>query len=187
MATLKTGWIKKLINGVSEKIFAISHVKSVYYNYAEKKTLANKLDSMDKEISIAKTTINNLTTTSTGTALDAYQGKLLSDRIDTLTPSKVIVSCTTNGDTFAAGDSKSVSLPITPGVYILGIKSLYDDIYNGICWVNNYWGGEYGNSGIICINAPISISVTGKTLTITNTLDTDIRIRDVQITIHKIT
>ena len=51
MATLKTGWMKKLINGVSEKIFAISHVKSVYYNYAEKKTLANKLDEIDNQLS----------------------------------------------------------------------------------------------------------------------------------------
>ena len=186
MATLKTGWMKKLINGVSEKIFAISHVKSVYYNYSEKKTLANKLDSMDKEISVAKTTINNLTTTSTGTALDAYQGKLLSDRIDTLTPSKVILSCTTNGDIFAAGDSKSISLPITSGVYILGIRSLYDDVVNGICWITSFWGGKNGTSGIICINGPIGISITGNTLTITNTHATEIRIRDVQITINNI-
>ena len=47
MATLKTGWMKKLINGVSEKIFAISHVKSVYYNYANDVTLKDKLDEID--------------------------------------------------------------------------------------------------------------------------------------------
>lgn len=42
--------MKKLINGVSTKIFAISHVKSVYYNYGSNKTLASKLDEMDTSI-----------------------------------------------------------------------------------------------------------------------------------------
>lgn len=50
MATYKTGWMKKLINGVSTKIFAISHVKAVYYNYADSKTLKSKLDDMDTSI-----------------------------------------------------------------------------------------------------------------------------------------
>lgn len=50
MATYKTGWMKKLINGVSTKIFAISHVKSVYYNYGSKKTLSSKLDEIDESI-----------------------------------------------------------------------------------------------------------------------------------------
>lgn len=47
MATYKTGWMKKLINGVSMKIFAISHVKAIYYDYANLKTLETKLDEMD--------------------------------------------------------------------------------------------------------------------------------------------
>lgn len=51
MATYKTGWMKKLINGVSTKIFAISHVKAVYYDYAHSKTLKSKLDDMDTSIS----------------------------------------------------------------------------------------------------------------------------------------
>ena len=51
MATYKTGWMKKLINGVSTKIFAISHVKAVYYDYANSKTLKSKLDDMDTSIS----------------------------------------------------------------------------------------------------------------------------------------
>ena len=46
----KSGWFKKIINGVSTKIFAISHVKTVYYNFDKKKTLAEKLDEMDKKI-----------------------------------------------------------------------------------------------------------------------------------------
>lgn len=50
MATYKTGWIKKLINGVSTKIFAISHVKAIYYDYANSKTLKTKLDEMDTSI-----------------------------------------------------------------------------------------------------------------------------------------
>lgn len=51
MATYKTGWMKKLINGVSTKIFAISHVKAIYYDYANSKTLKSKLDDMDTSIS----------------------------------------------------------------------------------------------------------------------------------------
>ena len=35
MATLKTGWMQKLVNNVVTKVFAISHVKSTYYNYTE--------------------------------------------------------------------------------------------------------------------------------------------------------
>lgn len=50
MATYKTGWMKKLINGVSTKIFAISHVKAIYYDYANSKTLKSKLDDMDTSI-----------------------------------------------------------------------------------------------------------------------------------------
>ena len=94
MATLKTGWIKKLINGVSEKIFAVSHVKSVYYNYAEKKTLADKLDSMDKEIDTAKKSwrvIRNIfSSTSTSDSLSAYQGKVLNDKINDLIVTQTI-------------------------------------------------------------------------------------------------
>lgn len=35
MATLKTSWVKKLIDGIITKTFAISHVKSTYYNYGD--------------------------------------------------------------------------------------------------------------------------------------------------------
>lgn len=51
MATYKTGWMKKLIDGVATKVFAISHVKSVFYDYANSKTLQTKLDEMDTSIS----------------------------------------------------------------------------------------------------------------------------------------
>lgn len=47
MAKLKNGWVKKIIDGVSEKIFAISHVKSTYYNYTEGKLLSDKLDEIE--------------------------------------------------------------------------------------------------------------------------------------------
>ena len=35
----KTGWVKKLINGVSTKIFAYAHAKTVYTDYANGTTL----------------------------------------------------------------------------------------------------------------------------------------------------
>lgn len=47
----KTGWIKKIIDGVSTKVFAFAHVKSVYYNYSKGTTLKSKLDTMDSTIS----------------------------------------------------------------------------------------------------------------------------------------
>lgn len=37
--TLKTGWIKKKISGIANKLFAISHVKSTYYDYSNGTTL----------------------------------------------------------------------------------------------------------------------------------------------------
>ena len=43
MATLKTGWIRKLIDGVQTKVFAISHVKSTYYDYTNGTTLDEML------------------------------------------------------------------------------------------------------------------------------------------------
>ena len=44
MATYKTGWMKKLINGVSTKVFAFAHAKTVYTDYANGKTLDTTLD-----------------------------------------------------------------------------------------------------------------------------------------------
>ena len=40
----KTGWIKKVINGVSTKVFAFAHAKTVYTDYANGKTLDTTLD-----------------------------------------------------------------------------------------------------------------------------------------------
>lgn len=41
--TLKTGWLKKTIDGISKKLFAIAHVKSTYYDYANGTTLDEML------------------------------------------------------------------------------------------------------------------------------------------------
>lgn len=49
--TYKTGWMKKIIDGVSTKVFAFAHVKTVYYDYKNSKTLKTKLDEMDNSIS----------------------------------------------------------------------------------------------------------------------------------------
>lgn len=40
---MNTGWITKMIDGVKTKVFAISHVKSTYYNYKEGVTLDKML------------------------------------------------------------------------------------------------------------------------------------------------
>lgn len=68
MATYKTGWMKKLINGVYTKIFAISHVKAVYYDYANSKTLKSKLDDMDTNIENKVEKVKD----ATGTDLNNY-------------------------------------------------------------------------------------------------------------------
>lgn len=47
----KTGWLKEKIDGVSTKIFAFSHVKTVFYDYAKSKTLKTKLDEVDTTLS----------------------------------------------------------------------------------------------------------------------------------------
>lgn len=63
MAKLKNGWVKKIIDGVSEKIFAISHVKSTYYNYTEGKLLSDKLDEIDTEIESTKNKVDSFSVT----------------------------------------------------------------------------------------------------------------------------
>ena len=50
MAVWKTSWVKKLIDGVSTKTFAISHVKSTYYDYKNNKMLNTKLDEIDEQM-----------------------------------------------------------------------------------------------------------------------------------------
>ena len=49
MATFKSVWMKKVINSVAEKVFAVSHVKSTYYDYSEGKLLSDKLDEIDSK------------------------------------------------------------------------------------------------------------------------------------------
>ena len=108
MATLKTGWMKKLINGVSEKIFAISHVKSVYYNYAEKKTLANKLDEIDNQLS----SVNNWIT-----LVDWVTEASLENGVGTYTVSNLInyktLSFTCSANNSAGYWSKTHMIPVT--------------------------------------------------------------------------
>ena len=46
----KTGWLKKVINGVSTKIFSFAHVKTVYTDYENGKLLSDKLTEVDDDI-----------------------------------------------------------------------------------------------------------------------------------------
>lgn len=46
----KSGWVKKIINGVSTKVFAKSHVKQVYYDYSKNVTLRDKLDEIESRL-----------------------------------------------------------------------------------------------------------------------------------------
>ena len=64
MANYKTSWVQRLIDGVWQKTFAFSHAKTVYTDYANKKTLADKLSEIDTEIGSkankTETTVNLL-------------------------------------------------------------------------------------------------------------------------------
>lgn len=50
MANYKTSWVQRLIDGVWQKTFAFAHAKTVYTDFANKKTLADKLSEIDTEI-----------------------------------------------------------------------------------------------------------------------------------------
>ena len=47
MAEYNVSWVKQLINGVWERTFAFAHAKTVYTDFANKKTLADKLVEID--------------------------------------------------------------------------------------------------------------------------------------------
>lgn len=52
MATLKTGWLKGIVNGVSTKLYAWSHAKCCYYgNPADGVTVQEKLDGLSEDLS----------------------------------------------------------------------------------------------------------------------------------------
>lgn len=48
--TLKKGWIKKIIDGISTNVFAISHAKSCYYDYTNNITVYDKLNKKPETI-----------------------------------------------------------------------------------------------------------------------------------------
>ena len=50
MTNYKTSWVQRLIEGAWQKTFAFAHAKTVYTDYANKKTLADKLSEIDTEI-----------------------------------------------------------------------------------------------------------------------------------------
>lgn len=50
MANYKTSWVQRLIDGAWQKTFAFAHTKTVYTDYANKKTLADKLSEIDTEM-----------------------------------------------------------------------------------------------------------------------------------------
>lgn len=50
MANYKTSWVQRLIDGAWQKTFAFAHAKTVYTDFANKKTLADKLSEIDTEI-----------------------------------------------------------------------------------------------------------------------------------------
>ena len=56
----KTGWLKKVINGVSTKIFSFAHVKTVYTDYENGKLLSDKLTEIDDDIAELNSNLDGL-------------------------------------------------------------------------------------------------------------------------------
>ena len=50
MKSYKTSWVQRLIEGAWQKTFAFAHAKTVYTDYANKKTLADKLSEIDTSL-----------------------------------------------------------------------------------------------------------------------------------------
>ena len=50
MANYKTSWVQRLIEDAWQKTFAFAHAKTVYIDFENKKTLADKLSEIDTEI-----------------------------------------------------------------------------------------------------------------------------------------
>lgn len=51
MASYKTSWVQRLIDGAWQKTFAFAHAKTVYTDFANKKTLDKSLEELQKRIS----------------------------------------------------------------------------------------------------------------------------------------
>ena len=82
MSTLKTAWLN-LQDGLGKR-FAWSHVKAIFYNYAEKKLLSTKLDEMDTAINskVNKADIVQTESTATDKVPSAAYLKEIKDGLD---------------------------------------------------------------------------------------------------------
>ena len=76
----KTGWLKKVINGVSTKIFSFAHVKTVYTDYENGKLLSDKLTEIDDDIAELN---SNLGASNAGAHNSIYRGKYLGNALTT--------------------------------------------------------------------------------------------------------
>lgn len=94
MSTLKTAWLN-LQDGLGKR-FAWSHVKAIFYNYAEQKLLSTKLDEMDTAINskVNKADIVQTESTATDKVPSAAYLKEIKDGLDNdigeLTSSQII-------------------------------------------------------------------------------------------------
>ena len=134
MALLKTAWAN-LQDGLGNR-FSWSHVKAIFYNYAEKKLLSTKLDEMDNliEQKIAKAMMSNVQTndqTKVPTSALVYSMNQDIDKntkdITQLNSNKAAVDHNHNGVYLATGSSRinSVSFNGTvnaPVMYIDGTE-----------------------------------------------------------------
>ena len=82
MSTLKTAWLN-LQDGLGKR-FAWSHVKAIFYNYAEHKLLSTKLDEMDTAINskVNKADIVQTESTATDKVPSAAYLKEIKDGLD---------------------------------------------------------------------------------------------------------
>lgn len=111
MATLKTGWMKKLIDGVYTKVFAISHAKCCYYDYTNDKTVYDELGNKVNTVNPASTGSFSHNRKS-GSMVGNYSSTLGNDNIasghyalagGTKTTASGFASCSLGYDTLASG------------------------------------------------------------------------------------
>lgn len=87
MATYKTSWVRRLVDNVWTKTFAFAHAKTVYTDFANKKTLADKLSEIDTEIGETVSAVRKETT------VNLLNPTLLEDSV-----SNNGITCTNNND-----------------------------------------------------------------------------------------
>ena len=161
--SLKAAWLN-LQDGLGNR-FAWSHVNAIYYSYAQKKLLKEKLDDIDTAINakVAKTDIVQVESTATDKVPSCAYIKNIKDELD-----GDIAELNSKGQGFFAMDGSLKTLP-----ELIALNGVY--MYGAIIWIS--WDSAIAAdaNNMICIaNANViwGFSFTGKIFYYNNTMAT---------------